>query len=93
MSWSLKFDEPIAAPNHLKLRTLRDAGNYIAGLPDAIQQWPVWQMAAEMLMLTTEGKRSVMFAKIAMLQALNYGRPVEAAMPWKKAVKKFKLIR
>jgi hypothetical protein len=34
-----------------------------------------------------------MFAKIAMLQALNYGRPVEAAMPRKKAVKKFKLIR
>jgi hypothetical protein len=25
-------------------------------------------------------------------QALNYGRPVDAAMPRKKAVKKFKLI-
>jgi hypothetical protein len=92
MSWSLKFDEPIAAPNHLKLRTLRDAGNYIAGLPDAIQQWPVWQTTAETLMLTAEGKRSVMFAQIAMLQALNYGRPVEAAMPRTKAAKKYRIV-
>jgi hypothetical protein len=41
MSWSLKFDEPIAAPNHLKLRTLRDAGEYVTALPKADQAKPL----------------------------------------------------
>jgi hypothetical protein len=37
MSWSTKFDEPIALAKGKALRTLRDAGHYIAALPKATQ--------------------------------------------------------
>ena len=50
MSWSLKFDEPIALANGKVLRTLRDAGNYVAALPKATHSLPTWQLAAEMLL-------------------------------------------
>jgi hypothetical protein len=32
--WSREFDQPIALPGGNKLVTLRDAANYITGLPD-----------------------------------------------------------
>jgi hypothetical protein len=54
VSWSLKFDEPIAAPNHLKLRTLRDAGEYVTGLPKADQAKPHWRTAAHELMMARQ---------------------------------------
>ena len=78
MSWSLKFDEPIAAPNHLKLRTLRDAGEYVTALPKADQAKPHWQTAPHELMMAAERGGILMLAEIAMRQALAHGQPERA---------------
>ena len=93
MSWSLKFDEPIAAPNHLKLRTLRDAGEYVTALPEADQAKPHWQTAPHELMMAAERGGILMLAEIAMRQALAHGQPERAPAPRKKAAKKYQLVR
>jgi hypothetical protein len=41
-------------PGRKPLVTLPDAANYIVKLPDAEQQAPEWQTAAEVLMLVGE---------------------------------------
>jgi len=38
--WSRAFDEPIALPGGGKLRTQRDAGEFIAAPPKAMQAKP-----------------------------------------------------
>jgi hypothetical protein len=48
MGWSASFEDPIILPNG---RKVRDAGNYIASLPKAVQNRPEWQAAAEALLL------------------------------------------
>lgn len=71
MTWSREFDEPIPLPGRGPLRTLREAGEYIAGQPKAQQQLPRWQAAAEALMLVAERGGPTMFARIGVLRALN----------------------
>jgi hypothetical protein len=34
MSWLRPFDDPVTLPDGRKLMTLRDAGEYVAGLPE-----------------------------------------------------------
>ena len=53
------------------LRTLRDAGHYLAALPKTIQSLLAWQLAAEMLLGATERGGIVMLAEMAMRRALN----------------------
>jgi hypothetical protein len=48
------FDDPITLPNGRVLKTLGDAGHYVARLPKATQQRPEWQLAAEMLLNAAE---------------------------------------
>ena len=55
------------------MRTLGDAGYYVAALPEAEQQRTESQTAAEMLLKAAEGRGPVMLAQIAMLQALLLG--------------------
>jgi hypothetical protein len=43
--WDRAFDDPIPLPDGRELRTLRDAGNYIAKLPKAEQHAPEWATA------------------------------------------------
>jgi len=69
--WSRAFDDPIVLPDGRTLRTLHDAGHYAAALPKAAQERAEWQTAAEMLILAAKGERPVMFAEIAMRQALH----------------------
>jgi hypothetical protein len=45
-------------------------------LPKAAQERVEWQTAAEMLILAAQGQRPVMFAEIAMRQALHAGKTV-----------------
>jgi hypothetical protein len=74
MSWSLKFDEPIALTKGKSLRTLRDAGEYVAALPKKESALPHWQLAASCLLSAVEkGDGLVMMARIAILRALNEG--------------------
>lgn len=70
MTWSRRFDDPVAAGG-TPLRTLREAGHYIAKLPKATQQQPHWQAATEALIMAAEGRGPLMHARIGMLRALN----------------------
>jgi hypothetical protein len=72
MSWSTPFDEPIALSGGRKLVTLQQAADYIIKLPDAKQKQPHWQLAVQNLINAAEtGGGWLMFARIAMLRALN----------------------
>jgi hypothetical protein len=72
MPWSTPFDEPVALKGGRKLVTLQQAADYVMKLPDAIQQQPRWQTAVENLIQAAEtGGGWLMFARIAMLRALN----------------------
>jgi hypothetical protein len=72
MPWSTPFDEPIALRGGRKLVTLEQAADYIIKLPDAQQKQPHWQLAVQNLINAAEtGGGWLMFARIAMLRALN----------------------
>ena len=88
MSWSRAFHIPIPLPDGRVLRTLRDAGEYIQGLPKAVHQRPEWQVAAEMLLEAVEGK-GPLFAEIAMRKAVHAEKkPAPEPTPRRKAAKK-----
>ena len=72
MPWSTPFDEPIALHRSGQLVTLQQAADYIMKLPDKTQQEQRWQLAVEHLINAAEtGGGWLMFARIAMLRALN----------------------
>jgi hypothetical protein len=75
MPWSTPFDEPIPLRGGRKLTTLQHAADYIMKLPKAAQERECWQRAVENLINAAEtGGGWLMFARIAMLQALNADR-------------------
>ena len=72
MPWSTPFDEPIPLHGGGKLATLQQAADYIMKLPEHVQKQPPWQIAVENLINAAEtGGGWLMFARIAMLRALN----------------------
>jgi hypothetical protein len=56
--WDRAFDDPIPLPGRGELRTLRDAGNFIAKLPKAKHEVLEWQAAIEALMLVVNAARA-----------------------------------
>ena len=88
MSWDALFDEPIRLPSGKLLTTLRDAGEYIASLPDKIHAQPKWQTAMSVLIAAAEGGPT-MFARIGLMQAIMPGvEPVydtKRKVAWRKA--------
>ena len=74
MPWSTPFDEPIALRGGGMLVTLQQAADYIMKLPQEVQQQTRWQTAVENLINAAEtGGGWLMFARIAMLRALERG--------------------
>src|SRR6202142_2498402 len=73
--WSRQFDDPISTGDGGELRTLRDAGVYILALSPAEAEREHWQIAMEFLIAAAEKGGIVMMAHIAMLRALNAGKP------------------
>ena len=72
MPWSAAFDDPIALHGGRRLRTLQEAADHIMRLPEDAQHAPHWQTAIETLINAAEtGGGWMMFARIAMLRALN----------------------
>ncbi|QOZ35438.1 hypothetical protein [Bradyrhizobium sp. CCBAU 53421] len=72
MPWSTPSDEPIALHRGGTLVTLQQAADYIMKLSEDVQQDPRWQIAVEHLINAAEtGGGWLMFARIAMLRALN----------------------
>ncbi|MCK1361155.1 hypothetical protein [Bradyrhizobium sp. 199] len=72
MPWSTAFDDPVRVDNKRELRTLQQAADYIMRLPEDAQHEAHWQTAIETLIEAAEtGGGWVMFARIAVLRALN----------------------
>ena len=72
MPWSAAFDDPVRVNSKRKLLTLQEAADYIMQLPENAQHEAHWQTAIETLINAAEtGGGWVMFARIAMLRALN----------------------
>jgi hypothetical protein len=91
--WSRLFDDPIALPDGRILRTLGDAGHYIAGLPEKVQHRPEWQAAAEALLLVAERGGPTMFGRIGVMQALNAGKPDPEITQRRKRAKRYRIVR
>jgi hypothetical protein len=51
-----------------------------------------WQTAAELLLLVASRGGDPMMARIAMMQALNHGKPPPAVEPRRKRARVFKVI-
>ena len=68
--WSRKFEDPIPLPDGRELITLRDAADYITGVPKKESDLPEWQTAIEVLMLVSRGGPTMM-ARIGVMRALN----------------------
>ncbi|MEZ2141240.1 hypothetical protein AAE026_02860 [Bradyrhizobium sp. DN5] len=72
MPWSAEFDDPVRVSNKRKLLTLQEAADYVMQLPEDAQHEAHWQTAIETLINAAEtGGGWMMFARIAMLRALN----------------------
>jgi hypothetical protein len=71
VSWKRKFDDPIPLPGGGRLVTMQDAGTYITKLPKAEHEAPEWQAGMETLILVATHGGPTMFARIAMMRALN----------------------
>lgn len=92
MPWSRKFDEPIELAD-TSIRTLRDAADYVMGLPSAQQRKPHWQIAGTHLIYAAERSLGwVWLARIAMLRALNHSDGPKVFRRRKKLVKANKII-
>jgi hypothetical protein len=68
--WKRKFDEPIALPDGRELITLRDAADYIIGLPSETTSLPDWKLAMEALGRASENGTTTL-ARMAFLKALS----------------------
>jgi hypothetical protein len=74
--WSREFEEPIIIRprgprgKSRELVTLKDAGEYIAKLPEAEHTVTEWQTAMEALLLAVRGGPT-MLARIGIMKALN----------------------
>ena len=76
MPWSTPFDDPIALRGGGRLITLQHAADHFMKLPHGVQQQTRWQVAVENLINAAEtGGGWLMFARIAMLRALNGNGP------------------
>ncbi len=95
-NWSRRFIDPIELPDGRRLRSLREAANYITALPPREHDRPHWQAAVEVLILEAErGEPGAdpMMARIAMVRALHADRPKAAPGPRPKRGKKYRIVR
>ena len=88
--WQRTFDDPIPLPDG---RELRDAGEYIASLPKTEHTTPEWATAIAALLLIVDHGGDTMLPRIAIMRALNRGKPSPDPTPRKNRVKKHRIIR
>jgi hypothetical protein len=91
--WPRHFDDPIPTGDGGELRRLRDAGVYILALPPAEAEREHWQIAMEFLISAAEKGGIIMMARIAMLRALNTGKPDPEITPRRKRAKRYRIVR
>ena len=68
--WQRRFEDPILLPDGRSLHTLRDAADYITGLPKDQSDLAPWQVAIEALILVARSGPT-MLARMAFMKALN----------------------
>jgi hypothetical protein len=88
--WSRHFFDPIPTGDGGELRTLRDAGYPCA--PPAEAEREHWQIVMECLISAAEKGGIVMMAHIAMLRALNTGKPDPEITPRRKRAKAYRIV-
>jgi hypothetical protein len=71
--WTRRFDEPIPLPNGRLLRTLLEAGRYVAKLPKARHDRPEWRKATSLLLMAAEGRIPALLANAALMRAVETG--------------------
>jgi len=70
--WHDEFDWPIPLPGGGELVTFRDAGDYIAKLPEREHGKPKWQLAVQDLMHAADGHGPwKLLARLAIMHALH----------------------
>jgi hypothetical protein len=81
-------------PDGRQLVPLRDSAGYITGLPKKEAALPEWQAEIQALLLVAaERDVPTMFARIAMMRALNRQRPKAMQAPRRKRAKAYRVIR
>jgi hypothetical protein len=90
--WKRRFNDPIPLPRGRQLVTLEDAGTYITKLPKAEHEAPEWQTAMEASILVATHGGPTMFARIAVLRALNRHHQHRTERR-RKATKKYRIVR
>jgi hypothetical protein len=90
--WARRFETPIALRDGRELVTLRDAGEYIAGLPARTARQDHWQTAAAELLISAEQGGIVMLAEISMRRAINHGQKPPPKVPRRKAAKRYRIV-
>lgn len=93
MAWSTHLFAPIEIAGRKPLLTLRDAGSYIAALPDREQRLAHWQTAAEIVLMVGERGGDPLMPYIAMMEALDHGKPAPAREPRRKRARVATIIR
>jgi hypothetical protein len=68
--WQRRFEDPILLPDGRSLHTLRDAADYITGLPKEQSDLAQWQVTIEALILVARSGPT-MLARMAFMKALN----------------------
>jgi hypothetical protein len=71
LTWDRPFDQPVPLPKGGPSRTLRDAATFIRKLPKAEQDEREWQTAVQKLIEAAEDRAPMMYAKMAIRQAIN----------------------
>jgi hypothetical protein len=72
VSWSRRFEEPILLPDGRKLRTLREAINWLAKeVPKSEHKIDKVQAAAHLVMRAAEHGGPMIFAQMGMMQAVH----------------------
>jgi hypothetical protein len=85
------FNDPIPLPDGGELRTLRDAGNFIAKLPKREHDTAAWRATIEALMLVAEHGGDTMLPRIGMMRALYAGDESEPS-PRRRRARKYRVV-
>jgi hypothetical protein len=89
MGWDREFDFPVPG-----CRTFKDGASYIMKLPAKQQREQHWQLAGEILIKAAERNDGwTTLAHMAMLRAMNHGKPPPNPQARGKRAKTYRIVR
>ncbi len=71
--WARRFDDAITTPDGAKLRTLREAAEWLKARPKRDHKAREWEVAVKMLIEVAEGRGPMMLAEIGVKRFLHRG--------------------